>query len=293
MCDLAAKLEGNISRSLGCPPGVSDSRLLLWKGASTDAEGIVGRPLLWRIALCVVLTGIDDSFGVSFDLRVEPALRTCCCFILKEPLCCLEKKFRPYRRGFRILPSEHRQASEASPLLVKGQRINVLMVSDGAGTRGKCVKLAFLSRGHSATPCCDLSASFSPPLLTPQSFRGLAALTHDTLVPVSLSSTVSTDWRCEPPHPPLLSVNHSSFLDHSLTWTSGLCLLVLIEFSMIAGCSENKSSDTHPKSHPWRDNKHTCIDELVPSKGGHEDLICWYVLSFVALEVSILSNRLW
>lgn len=190
MCDLAAKLEGNISRSLGCPPGVSDSRLLLWKGGSTAAEGIVGRPLLWRIALCVVLTGIDDSFGVSFDLRVEPALRTCCCFILKEPLCCLEKKFLPYRRGFRILPSEHRQASEASPLLVKGQRINVLMVSDGAGTRGKCVKLAFLSRGHSATPCCDLSASFSPPLLTPQMFRGLAALTRHSCSSLTLINSL-------------------------------------------------------------------------------------------------------
>lgn len=139
--------------------------------------------------LLFVLTGIDDSFGVSFDLRVEPALKTCCCFILKEPLCCLEKKFRPSRRGFRI-PPEHRPASEASPLLVKGQKINVLMVSDVAGTLGKCVKLAFPSRGHSATPRCDLSASFSPPLLTPQSFRGLASLTRHSRSSLTLINSL-------------------------------------------------------------------------------------------------------
>lgn len=34
--------------------------------------------------LLFVETVIDDSFGVSFDLRVEPALKTCYCFILKE-----------------------------------------------------------------------------------------------------------------------------------------------------------------------------------------------------------------
>lgn len=35
--------------------------------------------------LVFVETVIDDSFGVSFDLIVEPALKTCYCFILKEP----------------------------------------------------------------------------------------------------------------------------------------------------------------------------------------------------------------
>lgn len=31
-----------------------------------------------------VQTVIDDRFGVSFDLRVEPALKTCYYIILKE-----------------------------------------------------------------------------------------------------------------------------------------------------------------------------------------------------------------
>lgn len=35
--------------------------------------------------LVFVETVIDDSFGVSFDLIVEPALKTCYRFILKEP----------------------------------------------------------------------------------------------------------------------------------------------------------------------------------------------------------------
>lgn len=59
--------------------------------------------------LLFVETAIDVSFGVPFDLRVEPALKTCYCFPLKELgvlLFYLEKKLLPSRshegREFRM-----------------------------------------------------------------------------------------------------------------------------------------------------------------------------------------------
>lgn len=71
----------------------------------------------------------------------------------------------------------------------------MLIVSDGAGILGKRVKLAFTSSPRSSAPRSDLSASFSPPLVTPQPFRGPAFLADGALVSVSLSlsSSVSTD----------------------------------------------------------------------------------------------------
>lgn len=83
--------------------------------------------------LLFVETAIDVSFGVSFDLRVEPALKTCYYFTLKE-LCVLlfylcdtyrSSSFPPdHMKGGSLgwLPPDQRQTSEASSLLIKGQR---------------------------------------------------------------------------------------------------------------------------------------------------------------------------
>lgn len=38
----------------------------------------------------------------------------------------------------------------------KTKRVNVLIVADGAGILGKCVKLVLTSGSHSSPPCCDL-----------------------------------------------------------------------------------------------------------------------------------------
>lgn len=38
----------------------------------------------------------------------------------------------------------------------KTKRVNVLIVADGAGILGKCVKLVLTSGPHSSPPCCDL-----------------------------------------------------------------------------------------------------------------------------------------
>lgn len=87
----------------------------------------------------------------------------------------------------------------------------MLIVSDGAGILGKRVKLAFTSSPRSSAPRSDLSASFSPLLLTPQPFRGPTFLADGALVSVSFSHHLSpqtgsqdarlksrNDWRCKP-----------------------------------------------------------------------------------------------
>lgn len=57
----------------------------------------------------------------------------------------------------------------------KTKRVNVLIVADGAGILGKCVKLVLTSGPHSSPPCCDLlsaalytpaSLSLTPPTCT-------------------------------------------------------------------------------------------------------------------------------
>lgn len=48
----------------------------------------------------------------------------------------------------------------------KTKRVNVLIVADGAGILGKCVKLVLTSGSHSSPPCCDL---LLPSLYTPLS----------------------------------------------------------------------------------------------------------------------------
>lgn len=56
----------------------------------------------------------------------------------------------------------------------KTKRVNVLIVADGAGILGKCVKLVLTSGSHSSPPRCDLLlTSFC---FTPQSF-------HPSLLP--------------------------------------------------------------------------------------------------------------
>lgn len=52
----------------------------------------------------------------------------------------------------------------------KTKRVNVLIVADGAGILGKCVKLVFTSGPYSSPPCYALSAPFSLLLFTRQSF---------------------------------------------------------------------------------------------------------------------------
>lgn len=52
MCDLAPNLAGSAFRSLRRTPGVTDSCLLLSRGALPDVEGIALRSLLWRITFC-------------------------------------------------------------------------------------------------------------------------------------------------------------------------------------------------------------------------------------------------
>lgn len=59
----------------------------------------------------------------------------------------------------------------------------MLMVSDGAGILGECVKLAFAS---SPPPPLHLFASFLPPLFTPV-LPSPAFLSDGTLVSFSLS----------------------------------------------------------------------------------------------------------
>lgn len=79
----------------------------------------------------------------------------------------------------------------------------MLMVSDGAGILGKCVKLAFTSSRRSPTPRCDLSASFLPPLFTPVVLppTRLSLLSHHLSPQTGSQDTGSkskTDWSCGP-----------------------------------------------------------------------------------------------
>lgn len=52
----------------------------------------------------------------------------------------------------------------------KTKRVNVLMVADGTGILGKCVKLVLTSGPHSSPPRCDLSLPSLRCSLHPQSF---------------------------------------------------------------------------------------------------------------------------
>lgn len=62
----------------------------------------------------------------------------------------------------------------------KTKRVNVLIVADGAGILGKCVKLVFTSGPYSSPPCYALPAPFSLLLFTPQSFS-LSLIPHAPL----------------------------------------------------------------------------------------------------------------
>lgn len=79
----------------------------------------------------------------------------------------------------------------------KTKRVNVLIVADGAGILGKCVKLVLTSGPHSSPPCCDLLLPSLRCSLHPSHFNPLAlpAYTAPFLLwprpPRSLSSSTS------------------------------------------------------------------------------------------------------
>ncbi len=78
----------------------------------------------------------------------------------------------------------------------KTKRVNVLIVADGAGILGKCVKLVLTSGPHSSPPCCDLllpslHCSLHPSHSIPHSSHVCHSIPPVTLSRVCLSSSTS------------------------------------------------------------------------------------------------------
>lgn len=67
----------------------------------------------------------------------------------------------------------------------KTKRINVLIVADGAGILGKCVKLVLTSRLHSSPPHCDLLFLSLCCTLHPRHFTPHSSLIHPIIPPVT------------------------------------------------------------------------------------------------------------
>lgn len=78
----------------------------------------------------------------------------------------------------------------------KTKRVNVLIVADGAGILGKCVKLVLTSGPRSSPPCCDLllssfRCSLHPSHSIPRSSHVRRSIPPASLSLVSLSSSTS------------------------------------------------------------------------------------------------------
>lgn len=83
----------------------------------------------------------------------------------------------------------------------KTKRVNVLIVADGAGILGKCVKLVLTSGPHSSPPCCDLllpslRCSLHPSHSIPHSSHVHRSIPPVTLSLVSLCSNTSIQTYC-------------------------------------------------------------------------------------------------
>lgn len=69
----------------------------------------------------------------------------------------------------------------------KTKRVNVLIVADGAGILGKCVKLVLTSGPHSSPPCCDLLLPSLRCSLHPSHSIPHSSHVHRSIPPVTLS----------------------------------------------------------------------------------------------------------